>query len=111
MGKGVAKFSVWDRNDAWILPYPLLFCEKGEKTLSKCLVHMHALGIFVLVGLPCLADDGIGYSGAVMVVRWRVHWICRGRCVEVGRITGVVLPHVMWDYQEEPVEFKVVGDM
>ena len=29
----------------------------------------------------------------------------------VGCIAGVVLPHVLWDDQEEPVEVTVVGDM
>ena len=72
---------------------------------------MYALCIVFLVGLPCLADDGIGNSGAVIVVQWRFPWICRGSWVEVGNITDVVLPHVVWDYQEEPVEVTVVGDM
>ena len=72
---------------------------------------MHALGIFLLVGLPYLADDAISYSGAVIVVMWRVPWILRGSWVEVGRITGVVLPHVMWDYQEEPIEVTLVGEI
>ena len=27
-----------------------------------------------------------------------------------GRVSGVVLPHVVWDYQEEPFEVTVVGD-
>ena len=52
-----------------------------------------------------------GDSGAVIVVRWRVSLICWWIWVAVGRITGVVLPHVVWDYQEEPVEVTVVGDM
>ena len=29
----------------------------------------------------------------------------------VGCVAGVVLTHVVWDYQEEPVEVTVVGDM
>ena len=89
----------------------MLVDEKGEETLGECLVHMHALGIFLLVGLTCLADYGIGYGGAVIVVRWRVPWICQRSWVEVGRINGVVLPHVLWDYQEEPVDVTLVGDM
>ena len=72
---------------------------------------MNALGIVLLVGLTCLADDGISYRGAVIVVRWRVPWICRGSWVEVGRITGVEMPNVVWEYQEEPVEVKLVGDI
>ena len=111
VGKGVDKCPVWVVNDGCIVPSPVLIGENGEEKLGECLVHMHALGIVLLVGLPCLVDDGISYRGAVIVVRWRVPWICRGRWVEVGRITGVVLPHVVWDYQEDPVEVTVVGDM
>ena len=29
----------------------------------------------------------------------------------VGRISGVVLPHVVWECQEEPAEVTVVGYM
>ena len=89
----------------------MLVVKNREETLGECLVHMHAVSILLLVGLPCLAYDGISYGGAVIVVRWRVPWICRGIWVEVGHITGVVLPHVVWDYQEDPFEVTVVGVM
>ena len=111
VGEGVAKCSVWVGNDGFIVPSPVFVGKNGEETLGECLVHMHALCIVLLVGLPCLVYDGIGDSGAIILVRWRVPWIFRGGWVEVGRITGVVLPHVVWEYQEYPVEVTVVGDM
>ena len=89
----------------------MLVGKNGEDTIGECLVNMHAIYIVLLVGLPCLADDGIGDRGAIIVVRWRVPWICRGSWVEVGRITGVVLPNVVWEYQEDPVEVTLVGEM
>ena len=85
--------------------------EDGEETLCECLVHVHALCVVLLVGLPCLADDGAGNSGAVIIVRWRISWICQWSWVAVRRITGVILPHFVLDYQEEPVEFTLAGDM
>ena len=63
------------------------------------------------MGLPCLADDGVGNSGAVIVVRWRISWVCWWSWVAVGRVSGVLLPHVVWDYQEDPVEVTVVVNM
>ena len=50
----------------------MLVGENGEETLGECLVHMHALGIVLFVGLPCPADDGISDRGAVIVLRWSV---------------------------------------
>ena len=107
----VPKGSVRIGNDGCIVPSPVFVGEYGEETLGECLVHVHALRIVLLVGLTCLADDGVGNRGAVIIVRWRVSWIWWWSWVAVGSIAGVVLPHVMWDYQEEPVEVTVVGDM
>ena len=72
---------------------------------------MHALCVFLLVGLPCLADGGVGNSGAIIVLRWRISWIFRWIWVAVGRVDGVLLPHVVWDYQEDTFEVTVVGKM
>ena len=85
--------------------------EDGKETLGECLVHVHALCVVLLLRLPCLADDGVGNSGAVIVVWWRISWIYRWRWILVGRVAGVLLPHVVWDDQEEPVEATVVGDI
>ena len=82
-----------------------------KKTLGECLVHVHALCVFLLLRLPFLADGGVGNSGDVIVVWWRISWICWWSWVAVGRIAGVVLPHVVWDYQEDPVEVTLVGEM
>ena len=79
--------------------------------IVECLIHVIALCVDLMVRLPCLADYGVSDSGAVIVVRWRISWICWWIWVAVGRIAGVVLPHVVWDYQEEPVEVTLVGDM
>ena len=111
VGEGVAKFPVWFGNDGCIVPSSVLVRKNVEETIGECLVHMHALSIVLLVGLPCLVDDGIIYRRAVIVVQWRVPWICQGIWAEFGRITGVVLPRVVWDYEEEAVEVTVVGDM
>ena len=111
VGEGVAKCPVWVGNDGWIVSAPVIVGKNEEETLGECLVYMHALDIVLLVGLPFLTDEGISYSGFAIVVRWRVPWIFQGRWVEVWSITGVVLPHVLWDYKEDPVEVTVVGDM
>ena len=97
VGEVVSKGSVRVGNDGCIVPSPVFVGKDGEETIGECLVHVHALCIVLLVGLPCLADDGIGDSGAIIVVRWRSPWICCGGWVEVGRITGVLLPNVVWD--------------
>ena len=71
---------------------------------------MHALCVVLLVGLPCLVDDGVVNSGAVIVARWHISWIFRWSWVAFRRVAGVVLTHVVWDYQEDPVEVTVVGN-
>ena len=38
-------------------------------------------------------------------------WICWWRWILARCVAGVVLPHVVWDDQEYPVEVTVVGDM
>ena len=72
VGEGVSKCPVWVRNNGCIVPSPMLVGENGEETLGECLVHMYALSIVLLVGLPCITDDGISYRGAAIAVRWRV---------------------------------------
>ena len=82
----------------------------GNKTLDQCLVHAHALCVVLLLRLPCLAYDVVGNIGADIVV-WS-HLLDMSVALDIGQeILGVVLPHVVWDYQEEPVEVTEVGDM
>ena len=68
VGKGVPNGSVRVRNDGRILPSPVFVGEDGKETLGECLVHVHALYLVLLFRLPYLADDGVGESGAVVVV-------------------------------------------
>ena len=81
VGKGVPKGSVQVRYDGRIVPSPMFVGEDGKETLGECLVNVHALYVVLLLILPCLAGDGVGDSGAVIVLRWRVPWICRGSWV------------------------------
>ena len=111
VGEDVPKGSVRVGNDGRIVPSPMFVGRYGKKTLGECLVLVYALCVVLLLRLTCLMDYGVGDSGAVIFVWWRIYWICRWIWVLVRRITGVVLPYVVWDYQEEPVEVTLVGDM
>ena len=99
MGKGVPKGSIWVGNNGRSVPSPMFIGKDVNETLGGFLVHVHAFCVVFLVRLPYLTDDSVGDSGAVIVVRWRISSIRWWSWVAVGYIAGVVLPHVVWDYQ------------
>ena len=111
VGEGVPKGSVWVQYDVRIVSSPMFVGKDGKETLGECLVHVHALCVVLLLILSYLADEGVGDSGAVIVVWWRISWICRWCWILVGCVAGVVLTHGVWYDQEELVEVTVVGDM